>query len=107
MKRASGGVVSAQEKKPHASKHAAKTAAKAAPMVGAEIVSVDAAKKTVSFKNDKGESVTWPVEGKALESLKTLKAGEKVTIGYSVDAKGAPKAALDIKAIAAAVPEKK
>jgi hypothetical protein len=79
---------------------AAKTVAPADIM--GEVVSVDAAKKTVSFKNEKGENVTWPVEGAAIDSLKTLKAGEKVVISYAVDATGAPKAITSIKAAPAA-----
>jgi len=96
------GVVSAGDKKHHAAKNANAAAAaglKAAPVLSAEIVSVDATAKTVSFKSEKGENVTWPVDAAALATLKNLKAGEKVTIAYSVDEKGAPKAALDIKAL--------
>ena len=76
-----------------------------------EVVSADVQKKTLTFTNDKGENVTWPAEGKAAASLKTVKPGEKVTISYAVDANGAPKAATDIKAAAPAAapntPEKK
>src|SRR5262245_25666022 len=70
-----------------------------------------AEKKTLTCTNDKGENVTWPAEGKAVASLKTVKPGEKVTISYAVDANGAPKAATEIKAAAPAAapktPEKK
>ena len=76
-----------------------------------EVVSADVQKKTLTFTNDKGENVTWPAEGKAAASLKTVKPGEKVTISYAVDANGAPKAATEIKAAAPAAapntPEKK
>ncbi len=85
----------------HSKSHdSAKVAAKAAAgaEVSAEVVSVDAAKKTVTFKNDKGETLTWPAEGAAVDSLKMLKAGEKVAITYSVDAAGAPKAIIAVKA---------
>jgi len=71
------------------------------------VSSVDIAKKAVTFKNPKGESLTWRAEGNALSSLKTLKAGDAVTIAYSVDSKGSPKAAIDIRpatAPAAALP---
>ena len=44
------------------------------------VVSVDAAAKTITVKDDKGESHTAPVLGKAVDSLKTLKPGEKVTL---------------------------
>jgi Cu/Ag efflux protein CusF len=75
----------------HASKHLA-----AKHEVAGEVVSIDAEKKTVTFTNEKGESLTWPAEGKALASLKSVKAGDKVTIHYAVDAKGAPKSATEI-----------
>jgi hypothetical protein len=68
----------------HASKHLA-----AKHEVAGEVVSIDAEKKTVTFTNEKGE-------GKALASLKSVKAGDKVTIHYAVDAKGAPKSATEI-----------
>jgi len=45
-----------------------------------EIVSIDAATKAITFKDDKGESHTAPVMGKAIDMLKTLKAGDKVTL---------------------------
>jgi Cu/Ag efflux protein CusF len=85
----------------HSKSHdTAKAAAKATGGVEAmgEVVSVDAAKKTVTFKNDKGETLTWPAEGAAADSLKTLKAGDKIAITYSVDAAGAPKAIIAVKA---------
>jgi len=76
-------------------KHAPKPVSVKHELAG-EIVSVDAEKKTVTFKNDGGESLTWTAEGKALASLKSVKAGDKVTIHYAVDAKGAPKSATEI-----------
>ena len=85
----------------HSKSHdSAKAAAKATGgfEVMGEVVSVDAAKKTVTFKNDKGETLTWPAEGAASDSLKTLKAGDKIAITYSVDAAGAPKAIIAVKA---------
>jgi hypothetical protein len=61
---------------------AAQTTAPAKPMtkthvVQAEVVSTDVAAKTITIKTDQGES-TAKVEGAALTSLKSLKAGEKV-----------------------------
>lgn len=97
---ATASAVFAQDATKEAPKAPAKHEAKhvvAKHVVTGEVVSTDAEKKTVTFKNDKGESLTWPAEGKALESLKSVKAGEKVTIHYAVDAKGAPKAATEIK----------
>jgi hypothetical protein len=99
------GVASAQDAKktseaPKPAAHAAKVvAAKPATMAG-EIVSVDAAKNTLTFKNAKGESVTWPAEGKALLGLKSVKAGDKVTIAYRANEKGEPQAATEISAAA-------
>lgn len=110
MMLATGSVAFAQD----AAKEAPKAPAKqtkhvvaAKHQVTGEVVSTDAEKKTVTFKNDKGESLTWPAEGKALASLKSVKAGDKVTIHYAVDAKGAPKSAIEIKSapVAQAKPE--
>ena len=75
--------------------------AKATEVTG-EVVSADVAKKTLTFKNEKGESLTWPTEGKALESLKSAKAGEKVTVVYRANEKGEPQAATEIKPVPAA-----
>ncbi len=61
------------------------------------VVSVDEAKSTITFKDAKEQETTWRVEGKALGRLKTLKAGDKVKIHYTVDEKGAPKAAVTIR----------
>lgn len=108
-------VASAQDAKktveaPKAPAHAAKAktepsktavVAKATEIAG-EVVSADVAKKTLTFKNEKGESLTWPAEGKALESLKAAKTGEKVTVVYRANEKGEPQAATEIKAIPAA-----
>jgi hypothetical protein len=97
------GVAAAQDAKkaPAAPKpaHAAKTAAKPSTMAG-EIVSVDSAKNTLTFKDEKGESLTWSVEGKALASLKSVKPGDKVEIAYRANEKGEPQAATEIKAAA-------
>jgi len=81
-----------------ATPHHSKTAAPHHAVKG-EVVSVDAEKNTISFKNDKGEDVTWPAEGTAQTSLKSLKAGEKVTITYRVNDKGEPQAATKIAAV--------
>ena len=48
--------------------------------VEAEVVSTDAAAKTITIKSDTGENKTAPVEGKAIAELKTVKAGEKYTL---------------------------
>ena len=115
------GVAFAQDTKPEApapkpaTEHKTSShhhGAKAKAVTG-EVVSVDDEKNTITFKNDKGESLTWPAEGKAVDNLKAVRAGEKVTIAYAVDEKGAPKAATEIKVAAVAkapetkAPEKK
>lgn len=113
---ASAGIAAAQdaakeEPKAPAHKHSSQDMSAAKHEMTGEVVSADAEKKTLTFTNDKGENVTWPAEGKAVASLKTVKPGEKVTISYVVDANGAPKAATEIKAAAPAAapktPEKK
>ena len=45
-----------------------------------EVVSVDLTAKTLTFKDEKGDSKTAGVLDKAQETLKTLKAGDKVVI---------------------------
>jgi hypothetical protein len=70
---------------------------KAGHEVSGEIVATDEFKRTVTFRNDKGESLTWSVEGKAADNLKNLKPGEKVRITYRADDMGEPKAATVIK----------
>jgi len=75
--------------------------------VTGEVVSADATMKTITFKNEKGESTTWPVEGKAVENLKNVKPGEKVTIAYRANEKGEPQAATLIKAAITKAPTTK
>ena len=53
-----------------------------------QVVSIDLEKKTITFKDDKGANQTAPVIGKALEALKTLKAGDKVTLTCTDNEKG-------------------
>ncbi|HEV8375513.1 MAG TPA: hypothetical protein VGR38_04680 [Candidatus Polarisedimenticolia bacterium] len=48
--------------------------------VKGEVVSINLEGKTLTFKDEKGESKTVPVIDKAVDSLKTLKAGDKVTM---------------------------
>lgn len=113
---ASAGIAAAQDaakEQPQAPahQHSSHDMAAAKHEVTGQVVSTDAEKKTLTFTNDKGENVTWPAEGKAVASLKTVKPGEKVTISYAVDATGTPKAATEIKTAAPAAapktPEKK
>jgi hypothetical protein len=94
------GVAAAQEApKPQAVPAPDKAAKveKAKHEVSGEIVSTDEFKRTVTFRNDKGESLTWSVEGKAADNLKNLKAGEKVKIVYRANDMGEPQAATAIQ----------
>ena len=52
------------------------------------IVSVDAAAKKITFKDDTGTSMTVPVLDKAVATLKTVKAGDKVTLTCQDNEKG-------------------
>ena len=86
---------------------AAKTeapAAKAAPAkthdVNAEFVAYDAAKKTLTLKTDSGET-TAPVMGKALTQVKSIKAGDKVTVTCKDKEDGTHEGAIAIKKAAA------
>jgi len=54
----------------------------------AEIVSVDVENKIIVIKDEKGEEHKAPVMGKALETLKTWKAGDKVIVVCQDDEKG-------------------
>jgi Cu/Ag efflux protein CusF len=46
----------------------------------ATVVSVDLEKKTVTIKDENGEEKTAPVLDKAIKSLKSVHAGDKVTL---------------------------
>ncbi len=54
----------------------------------ATVVSIDLEGKKITIKDDKGEEKTAPVLGKAVASLKTLKAGDKVDITCQDNEKG-------------------
>jgi hypothetical protein len=54
----------------------------------AEIVSVDPAGKTLTFKDETGQTNTAAALGKAIDSLKSLKAGDKVILTCSDNDKG-------------------
>lgn len=56
--------------------------------VTAEVVAVDAAAKTITIKDDSGENKTVPVMDGAVESLKNLKAGDKVVLTCQDNDKG-------------------
>jgi len=103
------GVAFAQEAAPAtpAPAKAATTtpAAKTHPVKG-EFVSSDG--KTITIKLDSGENATAPLQGKALEHVKDLKAGQKVVMICKDDASGKHEAAIAVKAVpATAAPAKK
>ena len=56
--------------------------------VKGEIVSLDLTGKTLTFKDETGQNKTVPVLGKAIDSLKTLKAGDRVVLTCSDNEKG-------------------
>jgi len=54
----------------------------------ATVVSVDVENKKITIKDEKGEEKTAPVMGKAVDSLKTIHAGDKVTLTCTDNDKG-------------------
>lgn len=62
----------------------------------AEFVSGDAQAKTVTVKGADGNTVTLPAEGKALEALSTLKAGDQITLTCRDNEKGEHQAIVSI-----------
>jgi len=56
--------------------------------VKGEVVSVDLEGKTLTFKDETGQNKTAPAMGKAIDSLKTLKAGDKVILICTDNEKG-------------------
>ncbi len=74
--------------------------------VTADVVSIDVVKHTITLKGEK-ENNTAPVEGKALASLKDIKAGEKVTLTCRDNEKGEHQAVTEIKPAAKPAPAEK
>ncbi len=68
--------------------HAAKAAVKTHKVEGAEIVSTDAAAKTITIKSESGENKTVPAEGKAITEMKSVKPGEMWTLTCRDNEKG-------------------
>jgi len=56
--------------------------------VKATVVSIDMEGKTITIKDEKGEEKTAPVMDKAVAELKTIKAGDKVTLTCHDNDKG-------------------
>ena len=67
--------------------HPASAAGKTHDLTGT-VVSVDTQVKKITFKDDTGTSMTVPVLGKAVARLKTLKAGQMVTLTCQDNEKG-------------------
>jgi len=65
----------------------------------AEVVSVDAAAKTITIKGDDGQEKTAPVLGKAVASLKNVKAGDHVMLTCQDNAQGEHEGVLKIRPI--------
>jgi hypothetical protein len=86
---------------------AQKTAGTKTHVVAAEVVSADATAKTITVKDEKGQTETVPVLGKAVDSLKTVKAGEKVNLTCEDNAKGEHTGIIAIKAAKPAAPKAK
>lgn len=102
------GVAVAQETKTAAPAKEAPKAQVAAKThdVEAEVVSFDAAKKTLTIKGDP-DNKTVPVDAKAIASVKDLKAGQKVTLVCRDNEKGEHEAVAGVKHTKTAAPEKK
>jgi hypothetical protein len=65
--------------------------------VRTEIVSVDAKAMTITIKDDKGQNKVVPVLASAQDSLKTVKAGDKVMLTCQDDDKGGHQGVAAIK----------
>jgi len=87
---------------PKAPKAAAKT-----HVVSAEVVSADASAKTLTVKDEKGQTETVPVLGKAVGGLGSLKAGERVSLTCQDNAKGEHTGIIAIKPAKPAAPKSK
>jgi hypothetical protein len=68
-------------------------------VINAEFVSYDATSKTVTLKDDKGQTSSAPVEGKAISEASHLKASEKVRVTCRDNASGEHQAVTDIRAV--------
>ena len=64
--------------------------------VTAEVVAIDLRANTITIKSENGDK-TVPVRDKAVDELKTIKAGETVVLTCQDDAKGEHQAVVKIK----------
>jgi Cu/Ag efflux protein CusF len=63
------------------------------------LVAIDVEKGTITFKDESGKSLTWPVEARLAEHarayaemrLQTLKAGDRVMVIYAANTGGDPR----------------
>ena len=76
-------------------------------VVSAEVVSADASAKTLTVKDEKGQTETVPVLGKAVGGLGSLKAGERVSLTCQDNAKGEHTGIIAIKPAKPAAPKSK
>src|SRR5262245_56822314 len=65
--------------------------------VQGEIVSINLEGKTLTFKNAEGKDVTAPILPEALESVKAVKKGDKVTLTCADDDAGNHKGVSAVK----------
>ena len=97
-KPAKPSATSAQTTPSKSTKPASKPASKT-HVVNAEFVSYDATSKMVTLKDDKGQTSSAPVEGKAISEVSHLKANEKVRVTCRDNASGEHQAVTDIRAM--------
>jgi len=85
-------LASGQTSKPSAPKqtsaHTKATPPAKAHTVGAEFVSYDAKAKTITVKDDQGQTSSARLEGKAVNEVAKLKTGEKVMLTYRDNTSG-------------------
>lgn len=62
-----------------------------------EVVSIDAKAKTITVKDEKGESHTAPLMGEAVTESKNVKAGDKVVVTCKDNEKGGHEGVTAIK----------
>jgi hypothetical protein len=67
--------------------------------VTAEVVSMDMDAKTITLKMDDGKTTTAPVMGEAINQMKDITAGEKVTVTCKDKENGDHEGVTAIKAI--------